>query len=132
MIIAIAVTAYLIAGILYFGQKKIGYNHLKHTISELGESGTAREKQVGFGLFLPAGMGLLFIAVTNQHHEIIRGLSACLAVGYIVAAFFPCDPGSPVSGTWKQQLHNFGGFIEYAGGIYFLMKATEQDMLFFL
>jgi hypothetical protein len=131
MIIAIAVTAYLIAGIFYFGYKKTGYDHLKHTISELGETGTAWAKQVGFGLFLPAGIGLLVITFTNQDHEIVRGLSACLAVGYLVAAFFPCDKGSPASGTWKQQLHNLGGFIEYAGGIYFLMKASEQDRLFF-
>ena len=131
MIIAIAVTAYLIAGIFYFGSKKAGYSHLKHTISELGETGTAREKQVGFGLFLPVGIGLLVIAFTHWDHEIVRGLSACLAVGYLVAAFFPCDKGSPASGSWKQQVHNLGGFIEYAGAIFFLMKASEYGMLVF-
>lgn len=131
MIIAIAVTAYLIAGIFYFGSKKAGYSHLKHTISELGETATAREKQVGFGLFLPVGIGLLVIAFTHWDHEIVRGLAACLAVGYLVAAFFPCDKGSPASGSWKQQVHNLGGFIEYAGAIFFLVKAGEYDLEIF-
>ena len=131
MILSVAVTAYLIAGIVYFGHKKAGYDHLKHTISELGETGTPWEKQVGFGVFLPVGIGLLVIAFTFWDHEIVRGLSACLAVGYLVAAFFPCDKGSPTSGSWKQQVHNLGGFIEYAGAIFFLMKASEYGMLVF-
>jgi len=128
MIIALAVTAYLIAGILYYGYKKSGYDHFKHTISELGETGTPWEKQVGFGLFLPVGIGLLVIAFTHWDHEIVRGLSVCLAVGYLVAAFFPCDKGSPSSGSRKQQVHNLGGFIEYAGSIFFLVKAGEYDL----
>jgi Protein of unknown function (DUF998) len=131
MILSMAVTAYLTAGIFYLGYKKAGYNHFKHTISELGETGSGLEKQVGFGLFLPVGIGLLVIAFINWDHEIVRGLSACLAVGYLVAAFFPCDKGSPTSGTWKQQVHNLGGFIEYAGAIYFLMKAGEYDLFIF-
>lgn len=131
MIIAIFVTAYLMAGIIYFGYKKAGYDHLKHTISELGETGTVFEKQVGLGLFLPVGVGLLVITFTNWDHEILRGLSACLAVGYLVAAFFPCDKGSPTNGSWKQQVHNLGGFIEYAGAIFFLVKAGEYDMEIF-
>lgn len=128
MILTIAVAVYLFAGIVYFGYKKTGYDHLRHTISELGETGTACEKQVGFGLFLPVGAGLLFIAFTNWDHEIVRGLSACVALGYLVAAFFPCDKGSPSSGSWKQQVHNLGGFVEYAGAIFFLVKAGEYGM----
>jgi hypothetical protein len=128
MIFSIAVSAYLIVGIVYFGYKKAGYDHLKHTISELGETGSAWEKQVSFGLFLPAGIGLLVIALTHWDHEVARGLSACLAFGYLVAAFFPCDKGSPSSGSWKQQVHNLGGFIEYAGAIFFLIKGGEYDL----
>jgi hypothetical protein len=131
MVIAIIVALYLTTGIIYFGYKKAGYDHLKHTISELGETGTAWEKRVGFGLFLPVGVGLLFIAFTHWDHEIVRGLSLCLAVGYLVAAFFPCDKGSPTGGSWKQQVHNLGGLIEYAGAVFFLMKASEYHMLIF-
>lgn len=131
MIITIAVTAYLIAGIIYFGYKKSGYHHLKHTISELGETGSGWEKQVGFGVFLPVGIGLLIIAFTFWDHEIVRGLSVCLAVGYLVAAFFPCDKGSPTGGSWKQQVHNLGGFIEYAGAVFFLIKAGGYGLAIF-
>ena len=43
-------------------------------------------------------------------------LALCISVGYTVAAFFPCDPGSPVSGTFRQGVHNIAGAIEYVGG----------------
>lgn len=98
-------------------------------VTALGETGTVWEKQVAIGLFLPVGIGLSAITFINQDHEIVRGLSACLATGYLVAAFFPCDKGSSTGGSWKQQLYNLGGFIEYAGAIYFLMKASEYDLL---
>lgn len=130
MITSIGITAYLIAGIIYFGNKKTGYNHYKHTISELAETGSAFKKQVSFGLFLPVGLALLYISFTHNQHETIRGISAALGAGYVIAAFLPCDKGSPSWGTGKQQLHNLGGFIEYAGSIYFLLKAGEDDTSF--
>jgi Protein of unknown function (DUF998) len=127
-IICIAAISFLTAGIIYFGNKINNYNHFKHTISELGETGSVFEKQVGFGLFLPVSILLAIVALLQRDSINIMGLSLVLAVGYIVAAFFPCDPGSPSSGSWKQQLHNLGGFIEYAGSIYFIMKAAEDDL----
>ncbi|MGC4103593.1 DUF998 domain-containing protein [Ferruginibacter sp.] len=132
-LLCIIAALYLIAGYFYGSSKLKNYDHLKHTISELGETGSAYEKQVGFGLFLPAGLlfavtGLLALSDTSA-----MGLAFSLATGYIVAAFFPCDAGSPSAGSWKQQLHNLGGFIEYAGCIIFIMKAGENDaMLWFI
>lgn len=115
---------YLITGIIYFGIKKTGYSHIKHTISELGESGSLYEKQVGYGLFLITGILLLAVALIEKNNTTTMGIAASLSAGYIIGAVFPCDPGSPSSGSWKQQLHNAGGFIEYAGSFYFIMKAS--------
>ena len=41
------------------------------------------------------------------------------------SALFPCDPGSPLSGSTKQTIHNIGGFIEYGGSIYFINKSRH-------
>jgi hypothetical protein len=79
-------------------------------------------------LFLPVGILLCVVALLEKENIWVMGLSSALAIGYTVAAFFPCGPGSLSSGSWKQQLHNLGGFIEYAGSIYFIMKAGEQDI----
>jgi hypothetical protein len=119
---------YLTIGILYFGIKKKGYSHLKDTISELGETGGNYEKSVGFGLFLPTGTLLSIIALLEKENTNTMFLALVMAIGYIVAAFFPCDKGSPSSGTWKQQIHNLGGFIQYAGSIFFIFKVSENDL----
>ncbi|MFT3680817.1 MAG: DUF998 domain-containing protein [Ferruginibacter sp.] len=117
----------LAAGIIYFGIKTKEYNHIKHTISELGETGSSYEKTVSYGLFLPTGILLCIAGLLSKHNANTAGLALVLAAGYIIAAFFPCDPGSPSSGSWKQQVHNIGGFIEYAGSIYFIMKMANDD-----
>jgi hypothetical protein len=49
----------------------------------------------------------------------------CIAVGYLVAAAFPCDPGSPVSGSARQAVHNLGGGVEYIGGGIALLASAE-------
>ena len=122
---------YLLIGIIYFGAKKTAYSHIKDTISELGEYGSKYGKRVNYGLFLPVGLLLFIIALFNTDNTIVLGLSICLGIGYVVAAFFPCDPGSPMTGTARQQIHNLGGFIEYAGGLVFLMRASDQGLRFF-
>lgn len=30
--------------------------------------------------------------------------------------FFPCDPGAPLWGSWRQMVHNTFGGLEYVGG----------------
>ena len=86
---------------------------------------------VNYGLFLPVGVLLFIIAFLNFSNSVLLGLSFCLGIGYVVAAFFPCDPGSPYTGSGRQHIHNLGGFIEYAGGLIFLMRASEQKLSFF-
>lgn len=109
----------LLAGIIYFGSRKPAYSHLKHTISELGEQGSPVAQWVNYGMFLPVGL-LLWVVVMLTDEKAVAGLAACIGIGYVVAAFFPCDVGSPSSGSWRQQLHNVGGAIEYLGGAYWI------------
>jgi hypothetical protein len=131
-------TIYLLTGIIYFGNKKPNYNHLEHTISELGEKGSTYERKVSLGLFLVVGI-LLFIVSAYLYSTssviLIKQYSyliTCVAVGYSVAGFFPCDVGSPINGSARQTIHNMGGFIEYAGGGYFILliaRGTENTIL---
>lgn len=129
VILSVLIAAYLLVGIIYFGFKKQGHNHLRHTISELGEIGTPFTKPVSYGFFLPIGILLLLVALLADSSS-VQGLSACLGIGYLVAAFFPCDVGSPSTGGGRQQIHNLGGAIEYAGGIYFIFQSTTPTLLF--
>jgi len=56
----------------------------------------------------------------------VAALCLCIAIGYLVAAIFPCDPGSPVSGSARQAMHNLGGAIEYIGGGLALLAAAKN------
>lgn len=44
------------------------------------------------------------LAFAAQRTE-LQGLAICLATGYTLSAIFSCDPGSPLNGSWQQQLH---------------------------
>lgn len=126
MLIAAIATALLVFGVLFFGYKKKGYSHAQHTISELGEFGSEYARAVNFGLFLPVGVLLFIVAFADFELTMRALLAGCLATGYLVAAFFPCDPGSPNSGSWRQQIHNLGGFVQYAGAAYCLFRLGEE------
>lgn len=116
-------TVFLGAGIACFAARIPGYSHWRHTISELGEIGGPYSRPVGLGLFLPVGLCCLALARWFAEAPAPGGMSrgastlaTSLAVGYLVAAFFPCDPGSPLQGSWRQGVHNLGGGAEYVGG----------------
>lgn len=119
----------LLTGIIYFGWRKPNYNHWHHTISELGEVGSPVARPVNYGLFLPVGLLLWLLAVLTNTTA-VAGLAGCVGVGYVVAAFFPCDVGSPASGSSRQQIHNLGGAVEYIGGAYFLSQISAEPILF--
>lgn len=127
-LISVFITTYLMAGVVYLGCKKESYSHFKDTISELGERGSEIFRSASYGLFLPVGLGLLFIAIGADKNEVLLGLSICLSVGYTVSAFSPCDPGSPIEGSWRQHIHNLAGFVQYAGGIYFLLQVSGYSI----
>jgi len=130
----IAINAIVVAALmvlvetLYFASLRPSYSHISNTISELGETGAPHAEQVAFGFFLPVGL-LVWLALwlvcreaSDRHATFALVAIACLGAGYVAAAFFPCDPGAPLFGTWRTQIHNVVGFIDYAGtGIGFLL-----------
>lgn len=117
----------LTASLLVLGRRKPNYSHVVHTISELGEVGAPDQRLVAWGVFLPVGLMLLPISLLYYESlPAIAALAGCVSGGYLVAAFFPCDPGSPVSGTARQGVHNLGGAIEYIGGGFSLFWASES------
>ncbi len=120
--LALLALIYLFAALFVLGARKPGYSHLRHTISELGEIGAPQARLVAMGVFLPIGIVMLVVAWLVRAFETETfALALCLAVGYIMAALFPCDAGSPVSGTWRQAIHNLGGAVEYIGGAFALL-----------
>lgn len=120
--LALLAVIYLFAALFVLGARKPGYSHLGHTISELGEIGAPQARLVALGVFLPIGIVMLVVVWLVRAFETETcALALCLAVGYITAALFPCDAGSPVSGTWRQAIHNLGGAVEYIGGAFALM-----------
>jgi hypothetical protein len=127
--VVMAVAAFLaLFETLYFGSQRPGYSHIKCTISELGEEGAPDARAVAFGFFLPVGI-LVWLSLWLVHRETRGGevsllllALSCLGTGYVVAAFFPCDPGAPLFGSWSEQVHNVFGFIDYEWtGIGFLL-----------
>lgn len=119
---------WLLTGIGYFGWRKPAYSHWQDTISELGEAGSLFSRAVSYGLFLPVGL-LLGLVAALADTTALTGLTGCVGTGYVVAAFFPCDMGSPLSGSGRQQIHNLGGAVEYIGGAYWLTQLNPQRMV---
>ena len=116
-------TVLIASGVVYFGRRRSGYSHVRHTISELGEIGSPFSQIVSLGVFLPVGAGCLVVARWSAGRlgggELSDGLSTLalsIGAGYVVAAIFRCDPGCPLTGSWRQDIHNVGGGIEYVGG----------------
>src|SRR5678816_4168307 len=92
---------------LYFASLRPGYSHISSTISELGETGAPRAELVSFGFFLPVGF-LVWLALymvwresSDRYATFALVALSSLGAGYVAAAFFPCDPGAPLFGTWR-------------------------------
>jgi hypothetical protein len=132
---------------LYFASQRPDYSHITNTISELGEMGASHARQVAFGFFLPVGLlvwlslWLVHREASGKHASLILLAMSCLGTGYVISAFFPCDPGAPLFGSWRTQVHNVFGFMDYEGtGIGFLLvsrylarrNATIQAVAFFV
>ena len=81
-----------------------GYSHVSQFISELGATQAPYEYASRFIGFLPAGIALLAFAwlahgaLPKSRLTTLAFLAlAIYALGYIAAAFFPCDPGCQVN-----------------------------------
>jgi len=82
---------------------------------------------VAFGLFLPVGLGLTGVSILS--YEISSEatvLAAAISIGYLGSVAFPCDPGSPMQGSFSQGMHNLAGGIQYIGGALALAKLGED------
>jgi hypothetical protein len=52
---------------MYYGSRKPGYSHLRHTISELGEMGSPVGKSVSYLGFIAIGISLwMFLAIAAK------------------------------------------------------------------
>ena len=124
--------ALLLVAVLIGARRRPGYLHRRHTISELGERGDALERVFSSGVFLPIGLMLAAAGlITLDSNPAAAALALCIATGYLSAAVFPCDPGSPLSGSWRQGLHNLGGAVQYMGGALSLMVIAETHAAVF-
>jgi hypothetical protein len=125
-VLPLVALGYLTMALIFLARRKAGYSHVQHTISEIGEVGAPDQRLVAFAVFLPVGLALAFVGLLLRGHSQACALACSIAVGYIVAAFFPCDPGSPTSGSARQGVHNLGGAVEYIGGGFSLVVLGEH------
>ena len=126
--LAFAASLYLAVAVYVFGSRRPEYDHIKHTISELGESGSIYCHVVSYGVFVPVAVllfGVAGLSVSTDPPQASLALS--ISAGYMVAAIFPCDPGSPVVGSVRQAIHNIGGAVEYLGGAVSLIWISESS-----
>jgi hypothetical membrane protein len=108
---------YLMLASIVLGAARADFSHRRQTLSELGETGAPRARLVAWGVFLPVGLVLSWVALASFAREpLVAALALSIAAGYLGAAFFPCDPGAPLRGSRRQQLHNLAGALEYLGG----------------
>lgn len=116
---------------IYYGKRKPGYSHLRHTISELGEMGSPVGRGVSYLGFVAIGVSLwLFLVIAArllpEESEVFLLLSL-VGAGYVGGGIFRCDPEAPFIGSWRTTLHNLFGVLEYAGaaGAFFSLERSE-------
>jgi hypothetical protein len=112
-----------------------GYSHAAQFISELGATGSITEHAVRFLGFLPAGVSLLGFCWFAYRALPKSGLTtaalgglAVYALGYVAAAFFPCDLGCrPKNPSVSQVVHNLVGGIGYLLAPGFLLALAVRS-----
>lgn len=112
-----------------------GYSHVSQYISELGANGAPQEFPVRFFGFLPAGLALLLFSVAAycslpRSRTTTFGLLglAVYALGYVTAAFFPCDLGCrPAVPSMSQVIHNAVGLVGYVAAPLFLFALARSS-----
>lgn len=121
-------TFWLLVGVLFFQHLTPGYRTSRETISELATPLSPHQWPVRLLVFVPVGLLCLFPAVVyiTEHRFAAAGLGLSLATGYLGAALFPADPGSPLKGSRSNRYHNLTGAIMYLGSGLSLVLATGQ------
>ncbi len=131
MLMALLAIAAACVPVWWFAKRRPGYSHVRQTISELGESGAPDAKQVAVFAFAPAGHAIwLFVAaLAFAVPGLAQGpglwLFALLGAGYVGAAIFPCDPGAPLLGTWRNNVHNLAAIAGYFGAAAGMMELAR-------
>lgn len=132
LILAVVTAVAAISVPAYFGSRKPGYSHVRHTISELGEIGSPVGWQVSYIGFLATGISLwlfLLVAAGALPRESTEGfyLLSLVGAGYVGGAIFRCDAGAPLIGSWRNNLHNTFGALEYFGaaGAFTTLKRSD-------
>ncbi|WP_026603682.1 DUF998 domain-containing protein [Methylomonas sp. 11b] len=122
-LLGLAASFYWLGGVIYLPTLLANYDPVSQTISELSIISTPLANRINFGWSLPLGLLQCWAVFTEcrQRHitvEVRKGLAAFGSVGiaYVACSFFPCDPGAPLWGSWRQMVHNAFGGLEYAGG----------------
>ncbi|MBD9358374.1 DUF998 domain-containing protein [Methylomonas albis] len=108
--LGLASSGLLAWGNWHYGQSLPNYDAVRQTISELASFGTPLADQINYGLFLPVGL-TQWLALACQYRMLKQnsthrqGLLAFSWVGtaYVICALFPCDPGSPLVGSWASK-----------------------------
>lgn len=114
--------AWLAGTILYFSRRKPFYSNIRQTISELGEYKFPPWREVAWYGFLPVGVLVWLFCASAWFalgDETIRQgllLYSLVGLGYVGSAFFPCDPGAPLRGTTRNNIHVAFGIVQYLGG----------------
>jgi uncharacterized protein DUF998 len=100
------------------------YSSLSNYLSVLGALGAPFSPIINYFGFLPVGLAIIALIavlwVRLPRLSTVRSGLICLlgvAIGYLGAFSFPCDPGCPATGTYRQSLHNLAGLLEYVGGV---------------
>jgi hypothetical protein len=122
LVLAVVTAAIAAVVPIYFGRRKPGYSHIRHTISELGEIGSPVGRSVSYIGFLATGISLwlfLLVAAAALPHESMESfyLLSLVGAGYVGGALFRCDAGAPAAGSWRNALHNIFGGLEYIGAV---------------
>jgi hypothetical protein len=126
LLLTLLAAGYLLTALVLLGRRRPLYSHTRDTISELGEVGAPDQRIVAICVFLPVGVALLLgAALLRETNRPAALLALCVAIGYLTAAAFPCDPGSPLSGSARQGVHNLGGAAEYVGGGLALLELSQ-------
>ena len=111
---------------IVFGVLRPEYSHVRHYISELGEHGAPYAHWVNWIGFFPIGVFVfLFLLASRKELPVAQHsllLFSFAGWGYVVAAFFPCDPGCPNDGSTSQLIHNLEGLVGYPATIIGLMQ----------
>ena len=116
---AVAVVLLTVVG----GANFPNYSHASQFISELGADGAPNARLINLAGFLPAGVLITVFAFFAWRSLPRSGATTfgvvglvLFALGYLVAAFFPCEGDCrPAEPTLSQAIHNLFGLAGYLG-----------------